>query len=145
MDNHADIHCFVRNISPISFTSEECMVAPFPADYYEQLNIPICIGSTAYIMELGEFIILIIGQGLWFGNRIEKTLINTNQRQDSGIPICDEPTDKHRPLGIEEYFNIRIPMSMVESTCGFITWYPTYEKIETCRHNTVSDEHNWDP
>ena len=28
--NHADTHCFGRNIWPISFISEECMISPFP-------------------------------------------------------------------------------------------------------------------
>ena len=96
-------------------------------------------------MESREVIILIFVQGLWFGNRTEKTSISPNQCQDFGIPICDEPTYRHRPLRIEEYFNTYIPMSMVGSTCGFITQYPTDDKIETCQHITISNEHNWDP
>ena len=90
-------------------------------------------------MELGEVIILIFFQGLWFGNRMEKILMNPNKCQDSGIPICDNPTDKRRPLGIEADFNTHITMSMVGCTCGFITWYPTDDEIETCQSITVSD------
>ena len=36
-------------------------------------------------------------------------------------------------------------MSMVGSTCGFITRYPTCDEIETCIHITISNEQNWDP
>ena len=82
-------------------------------------------------MESGEVIILIFEEGLWFGNRMEKTLINPNQYRYFGIPICDDPTDQHRLLGIEAYFNTHIPMSMVGSTCVFITQYPRYDYIET--------------
>ena len=32
---------------------------------------------------------------------------------------------------------------MVVSTCGFITSYPTDDKIETCQHITISNEHDW--
>ena len=96
-------------------------------------------------MKLGEFIIPKFSQCLWFGNSMEKTLINTNQCRDFGIPICDDPTNKHRPLGIEADFNTHITMSMVGYTCGFITQYPTDDNIETCRQITVSDEHDWDP
>ena len=71
MDNHADKHCFGRNIRLISFTSEECTVAPFLAEYSEQKNIPIFTGVTSYTMESGEVIIIIFGQGLWFGNRMD--------------------------------------------------------------------------
>ena len=62
-----------------------------------------------------------------------------------GIPICDDPTDQHMPPGIEAYFNTHIPMLMVGSICGFITWYPIDDEIETCQHITISNEHNWDP
>ena len=33
MDNHADTNVFGRNIRPISFTSEECTVTTFLAEY----------------------------------------------------------------------------------------------------------------
>ena len=108
------------------------MVAPFLAEYSEHVNIPICTGATLYTMESGEVIILIFGQGLWFGNRMEKTLINPNKFQAFVIPICDEPTYQHRPLGIDAYFKTRIPMPMVGSTYGFIYWYPTDNNIDTC-------------
>ena len=50
------------------------MVAPFLAEYSEQVNTPICTGETSYTMELGEVIILIFFQVLWFENSMEKTL-----------------------------------------------------------------------
>ena len=80
-------------------------------------------------MELGEVIILIFGQSSWFGNRMEKALINPSQCRAFGIPIWDDPTNYHRPLGIEEYFNTHIPILMMGSTCGFITRYPIDDKI----------------
>ena len=77
------------------------MVAHFLAEYYEQVNIPICTGATLYTMELWEVIILIFGQRLWIGKRMEKILINLNQCRSFHIPICDDPADQHRPLWIE--------------------------------------------
>ena len=88
---------------------------------------------------------LIFGQGLCFGNRINKTLINHSLCRGFGIPIYDDPTNQNRSLGIEADFNTHIPMLMVGSTCRNITHYPTDDEIETCQHITVSDEHNWDP
>ena len=55
------------------------MFAPFLVEYSELVNIPIFTGATSYTIESGEGIIIIFGQGLWFGNRMEKTLINLNQ------------------------------------------------------------------
>ena len=54
VDNQADIHLFRKNIRTISFTSEECIVAPFLVEYSEQVNIPIFTGATSYKMESGR-------------------------------------------------------------------------------------------
>ena len=74
-----------------------------------------------------------------------ETLINPNQCQAFGIPICDEPTYQHRPLVIEADFNNRIPISMVGYTSGFINRYPIYDNIETCQHITILNEQDQDP
>ena len=121
------------------------MVAPFLAENSEQVNISKCTGATSYTMESGEVIIIVFEQGLWFGNRMEKTSIKPNQCQYFGIPIRDDTTNQNRPLGIEIDYNTHIPTSMVGSTCGFITQYTTYDEIETRQHINISNEHNWDP
>ena len=96
-------------------------------------------------MELGEVIIFIFGQVLWFGNRMDKSLINHNRCQSFGISICYDPINQHSPLATEADFITHTPMSMVVSTCGFITRYPKDDKIETCQQINISNEQNWDP
>ena len=78
IDNHVDTHCFGRNFCPIFWTSKGCTVSLFLAEYSEQVNIPICTVTTSYTLPSGEVIILVFGQGLWFGDRMEKLLINPN-------------------------------------------------------------------
>ena len=73
-----------------------------------------------------------------------ENLINPNQCRDFGIPIFYYPTNKNSPLGIEADFNTHIPMLMMGSTCGFITWYPTDDNVETRRNIAISNEHDWD-
>ena len=92
MDNHADTHCFGSNFWLLSFTSEECTVSPFPPEYTEQINLPICTGVTGLTLDSGQVLILEFGQGLWFGNRMEKSLIDPNQYKKFGIKVCDDPT-----------------------------------------------------
>ena len=78
---------------------------------------------------------IIFVQGLWFGNRMEKTLINPNQSQDFVIQICDDSTDQNKSLGIEVDL---IPISQCQ------WWGPhvdlllsvlTYQIILVWRHN----------
>ena len=74
---------------------------PFLPEYAEHMHVPICTGVTDLTLDSGEVAILEFEQGLWFGNRMEKSLINPNQCQKFGIQICDDPTNTHRKLVIE--------------------------------------------
>ena len=46
-----------------------------------------------YILEFNE--------GLWFGNRMDHSLINPNHLRMTGISLCDDPFDPNRALGID--------------------------------------------
>jgi hypothetical protein len=109
------------------------------------MDVPIVTAATAYDTDQGETIILTFGQGLWFGDRMERSLINPNQCRAHGINICDDPTDKHRRLGIELDDGYFVNMQMDGSTCGFITRCPSDDELHSCRTFILSNEHTWDP
>ena len=145
VDNHADTHVFGKNFRPIYFTSEVCSVAPFLDEYQEQEEVQICTAATAFDTTHGETIILRFGQGLWFGNRMDKSLLNPNQCRFFGIPICDDPTDPYRQIGINAPDDMFIPFEMRGTTCGFTTRCPSDEELSSCRTFTLSNEQTWDP
>ena len=132
IDNHADTTCFGRNFRPIYFTSKVCSVSPFLPEYNQQEDVQICMEATAFDTDEGETLILMIGQGLWFGNRMSHSLINPNQLRHYGIQVCDDPTDPSRQLGISLDDGYFIPMVMNGSTCIFQSRCPTNEELETC-------------
>ena len=119
-------------------------MSPFLLEYAEQINIPICTGVTTLTLYSGEVVILELGKGLWFGNRMEKSLINPNQCRKSGIQICNYPTDPHRKLliGASEY--LFVPMIMKGSTCGIVAHPPTDDKLYQYQNILLSDELYWD-
>ena len=144
MDNHADTHCFGKNFIILEYTRQQCSVAPFLAEYDETQNIDIVTGATAVDLEDGSTVICVFGQGLWFGDRMEKSLINPNQCRHYGVSLCDDPTDPHRSLAIrKERFSI--PMHIFNSSRGFESRRPTMEELESCPHVTLSDTHSWNP
>ncbi len=55
--------------------------------------------ATAYTNDHGRTYIMIFDQGLWFGEKMEKALINPNQCRDFGVQVCDDRTDPNRKLG----------------------------------------------
>ena len=101
IDNYADTTCFGKNFRVISFTSEVCSVSPYLSEYDSITDIPICTAATAVDMDSGETIILEFGQGIWFGDRLNHSLINPNQCRSHGISVCDDPTDQTRDIGME--------------------------------------------
>ena len=76
-------------------------MSPLPPEYVKHINLPIVTCVTYLILDSGEVVILNFGQGLWFGIKMEKSLINPNQCQNIGIQIYDDPTDPYRKLVIE--------------------------------------------
>ena len=138
MENHADTHRFGSNFRPLSLTSEEFTVSPLYPEYAEQMNVPICTGVTALTLDSGKVVILEFGQGLWFGNRMEKSLINPNQCRKFGIQICNDPTNPHKNLGTDSSEELFFPTTIEGSTCGIIT-HPSYDnELHNCRRILLS-------
>ena len=75
---------------------------------------------------------------------MDQSLLNPNQLQAFGVPVCDDPIDPHRALGIN-LPNVFFPMKMNGSICGFVSRCPTDEELYSCRRFQISDEISWDP
>ena len=82
-------------------------------------------------------------KGLWFVNRMEKSLINPNQCQKFGIKICDDMTDQHRKLVIEASEDLFTQTTMEGSTYGRVIQIPTDKVIHECQNILLLDEFDW--
>ena len=78
--------------------SKRRTVSYFLPGYSKQLGVPIVTGATEVDLENGSTVVTIFGQVLWFGDRMDKSLINPNQCRHDGIPVCDDPTDNYFDL-----------------------------------------------
>ena len=72
LDSHADTCALGANFTPLSYTGRVCDVSPYNADAYSpERNIPIVSAEPAFTcQESGLTYILIINEGLWFGNKL---------------------------------------------------------------------------
>ena len=99
MDSHADTTCFGPNFRVTHETDQECNVYPFTSSYDPIKKVPVVSACTAYdCPETGETYILEFHQGLYFGDKLEHSLICPNQCRAYGIDLCDDPYDKNRRL-----------------------------------------------
>ena len=145
MDNHADTHVFGRKFRVYLTASKRCPVSPLLPKYSKQLKVTIVTGVTEVDLENVSTMVLIFGNSLWFGDIVEKSLINPKQCRNYDFLVCNVPTDKYSEIGLAIYDNIFIPTNMYGTTCGFDSRCPTMEEMESCKWITVSHETDWDP
>ncbi|KAL7525647.1 hypothetical protein ACHAWF_001448 [Thalassiosira exigua] len=89
--------------------------------------------------------ILIMNDVLYFGRKLDHSLINPNQIRHYGIALSDNPFDMGKSLGIDHDQDF-IPFELEGATVYFETTYPTMDEIETHPHIVLTDrEVPWDP
>ena len=147
MDTHADTTALGSNFVALYFTGQCVDVTPFSKEYAATTNIPVAQGATAYTdKQTGITYILIVNEGLWFGNRMKHSLINPNQLRKFGIDLCDDPFDPYRALRLYDHDSgVKVPFETRGSTVLFESRCPTQEKLDTCLPVVLTDDTPWDP
>ena len=105
-----------------------CSAPPFFSEYTATDNVEICTAVTAWKSHTDKVYILVFGQVLWFGERMDRSLINPDQCRSYGIFICDDPTDPHRTLGFETN-TLNIPLFMEGTIVTMSTRCPYLEDL----------------
>ena len=106
---------------PTYFTGDECDVSPYLSEYKPMKGISIASACTAYNNEeTGETIIIDVNQGLYFGDRMEESLVNPNQVRSYGLYLNDNPFEPGELFGIHNYKSeISIPFVVHNGTVSF--------------------------
>ena len=132
---------------PTYFTGEECDVSPYLSEYEPMKGIRIASACTAYDdEETGETVIIDVNQGLYFGDRMEESLVNPNQIRSYGLYLNDNPFEPGELLGIHDYdTGISIPFVVQNGVVSFKTRTPTEKEIKECRHVELTSDAEWNP
>ena len=90
LDSHADTCYAGATAAIIEYTGKTCYVSSFSKEYSAMQNILIIKAATAYDDDdTGEMLILIMGQALYLGDRMENSLLCPNQMRANGIVVDD--------------------------------------------------------
>jgi hypothetical protein len=85
MDMHADTCVAGSNFLMCEFDGTTCEVSPFTDEYQSMTDVPIVLAATAWTdEESGGTIVLWFNQMLWYGNKLDHSLINPNQLCHNG-------------------------------------------------------------
>jgi hypothetical protein len=145
LDTRADTICAGANFMCIHPTGMTCSVQGFHQSFAPIPEIPVATVATAWDdPTTGQTFILIIHQALYFGKQLDHSLINPNQIRITGIPVCDDPFDKHRSLGID-LGDFNIPFQTEGNTIYFESRVPTTDEMENCQYISLTDDDDWDP
>ena len=146
IDSHADTCCMGRNFVPLYFTEEVVDVTPFTDRYTALRDVPVAGGATHIQLDDGSEYILVVHQGLWFGEELDVSLLNPYQLRAHGVHVWDNPCDTRHPLSLyDPQLSLRIPMEMVGTFCSFSTRVPTQEELDSLPRVSLTSDATWDP
>ena len=112
----ADVYAYIKDIAPI-------------------VGVPIVSGATAWDDPFTrQTYILMINEGLYYGNNMDHSLINPNQIRAYGIPLWDNAYDKSRngELSIELDESDRVQMKTQGIKIIFESRAPTKLELQEC-------------
>ena len=124
------------------------MVAPYH-DEYEPMMVKIAMVATLWEdPKDGQLYILLIHEALYFGDRLQQTLLNPNQLRLHGLTVEEAPRQFdpksshliHLPQG-----GISIPLHLDGVISTFPSLRPTWEEFNTLPHIKLTSDVPWDP
>lgn len=143
MDTHADTGVAGKNWRPVEYTGEQVEVQPYSKEYAAIRDIPIAKCATVWTdQETGIDWLLLADQMLWFGDRLDHSLLNPNQMREFGITVRDNPFGDDG-LGITTD-QVDIPFQLDGTVIYFESRVPTDEEL-FCLRSIELHSHAWDP
>ena len=145
-DTNADTCCLGKNFLVLSYTTRTADVYAYDTSIEPIENVPIITGATAFDdPDTGTTYILVFNESLYYGTRLDHSLINPNQMRHYGVECWDNPFDKQRGLKIVVDQNLVIPLSTKGTKIMFTSRVPTRYKLENCQHIPVTSPRSWEP
>ena len=150
LDSHADTVVAGDNCVVLEPTGRTVSVSPFSDEYDSIDDIPIATVATAYdCPTTGQVYVLVFNEALYFGSRMDHTLLCPNQLRDYGLRVEDTPRqyniDSSHSILVPDH-QLRIPLTLEGIISGFNSRQPTIRELEEIdRHVEMTSEVPWTP
>jgi hypothetical protein len=142
-DSNADTSVMGANFALLSLSRRTADVYAFDPSI-PPTSVPIATGATAYDHPDGYPILLIIHEALWYGEKLDHSLLNPNRIRSYGIPFWDNPFDNTHPLGMELSPAVSIPFG---TKILFTSRVPTSNELRDPNiiRFEITSPHDWNP
>ena len=145
-DTNADTCCLGKNLSVLPYTNRLADVYPYNSSYKPMENVPIVTGATAWTDPFtGETFILVFNEALFYGHKLDHSLLNPNQLRQHGLDFWNNSYDVNYSLEISVEDKIRIPLSFKGTKLSFKSRVPTNEELNSCLHIEMTSLNPWNP
>ncbi len=150
VDSHADTCCAGTTFYLVEETDRTADVEGFHEDLGKLENIPIGTCYTAIDHPgLQETIIGVFHECLYFGDRMQDSLINPNQLRANGLIVDTCPKQFSGGKSLHGIYNAEEDFFLPFRLHGCISYFssrmPTMEEIASCRHVVFTSKQPWDP
>lgn len=133
LDLHADTSCAGSNATVLELTGEKVTVYPFLDNLPAVKEVPIATVLTVWESpDTGEVWALIIHEALYFGDRLQGSLLCPNQLRAAGNQVHDVPTqfDSSSRHSIVVPTQLELPMELHGVISHLLTRRPTNDEIQ---------------
>ena len=130
-DSNADTCCLGTNFTILSMTHRTADVYPYDSSYSPIENVPIVSGATAFDCPYSNnTYILVFHESLYYGPKLDHSLINPNQLRAYGLGYWDNPFDTQHQLSIDTPCGLVIPLQSKGTKIYFKSRVPTRHELE---------------
>ena len=106
---------------------------------------PIVSAATAYDSPDGTTYVLVFHESLYYGTKLDHSLVNPNQLRHHGVDFWDNPYDAMHDLCIDHPDGIRMPLQYHGTKLSFVTRVPTKYELAHCVHIDMTSDTPWEP
>ena len=145
-DTNADTCCLGKNFVVQSYTNRTVDVYSYDTSIAPIANVPIVTGLTAWdCPQTGATYVLVFNESLYYGTKLDHSLINPNQIRYNGLDYWDNPYDRRHGLCIDIDRGPMIDLTLDGTKVSFISRAPTQNELDTCEYIEMTSSLNWDP
>ena len=145
-DSNADTCCLGTNFCVLEYTTRTADVYPYDDSYKPLTNVPIVTGATAWTDPVTSITyVLIFHESLFYGTKLDHSLINPNQVRHNDIDFWDNPYDSMHELSLQVDDGPTIPLTFRGTKLSFSSRVPTKEELANCKHVDMTSRHPWNP
>ena len=132
-DTNADTIVAGKNFVNLGNTNRVADVYGFTKELGKCDNVPIASAATAWTDPISKVTyILVFHETLFYGAKMDHSLINPNNLRHHETYFWDNPYDTDRPLSIEVPNQLTIPLSTRGTKVFFNTFKPSQTQLDVC-------------